>query len=319
MRTKAHHTEEERVQATFEIHMGELTWFNVTRPGQEELEEVEKRYHFLPLDVQNCLPPLQRPKVEVRPGYIFLVLLFPVFDRRTREIHPAEVDFFVGKDVLVTVHTGQLPEIGALFEECVRSDSETRARVEGTTVTLLYELISVLVAREHPMLVHLGQDIDEVEEQVLGNHRKDTISEFLRLKTSVVNFRMATQGHKRTIEKFLIHAQKFVQIGPLQVYFKDLIEHTKESWDLLGNYQDTISALHDSYVSFTNFHTNQIIKTLTIFSVIMFPLSFIVGIFGMNVEEMPIVGGPNGFWAIMGTLLFVLLVMLGVFRFKRWL
>lgn len=291
-----------------------FTWLNILNNGQKEIDYLEKTFKFHPVDLKECLPPLQRPKLVKRPDYLFMVLLFPVFDRQTRVIHAAEIDFFITKNTLITVHTNELLPMGEVYSQCQNKSSKC-----SNTAALLYEILNQLLLSCFPMLVHISTDIDNVENSLRTEFEKGTITEILRIKTNIVNFRKAMQPHKQVIRSLIIEAPKFFPTKQLIVYFDNLVSHTKEIWDLLDIYKDTIDALHGTNVSLIDFRINEIMKTLTIFSVIVFPLTLLAAIFGMNTINMPFADHPYGFWIILTLMLFGALGLLWFFKRKKWL
>lgn len=291
-----------------------FSWFNVANNSENEMKYLEKEFNFYPSDLGDCLPPLQRPKVIARPGYIFMILLFPVFDRQTKTIHASEIDFFITPKNLVTVHTNELGQIGNIFSEYSGKTLKC-----ASPAALLHEILNRLLSECFPMLVHISNDIDNVEAHLRAEFEKGTIIEILRIKTNIVNFRRAMQPHKQVIRSFIAEASAFFPDNQLKDYLDTLINHTKEIWDLLDNYKDTIDALHETNVSLIDFRINEIMKTLTIFSVIVFPLTLLASIFGMNVLGMPIVEHPHGFWLILGLMSLGVFSMLIIFKGKKWI
>lgn len=292
----------------------DFTWVNVTNNGKKEIEYLEKEFKFHPLDLKDCLPPLQRPKLISRPEYLFMILLFPIFDRKTRVIHAAEIDFFIASKTLITVHTNELASLEELFTQCERKTQKC-----FSPATILYEILNKLLSDCFPMLVHISTDIDEVENKMHTEFEKGTITEILRIKTNIVNFRKAMQPHKYVIRNLITQASKFFSTEQLQSYFDNLVNYTKEIWDLLDIYKDTIDALHETNISLIDFRINEIMKTLTIFSVIVFPLTLLAAIFGMNTLGMPFSNHPYGFWIVLGIMLAGTFGMLFFFKKKRWL
>ncbi len=215
-----------------------FTWANVTNNGEKEIKYLEKEFKLHPLDLKDCLPPLQRPKLVSRPNYLFMILLFPVFDRKSRVIHASEIDFFITSNTLVTVHTNELTPLKELFAQC-----EGKIQRYFSPAAVLYEILNQLLSGCFPMLVHISTDIDDVENKMRTEFEKGTITEILRIKTNIVNFRKAMQPHKQVIRTLIAEAPKFLPIESLQIYFNNLVSYTKEIWDLLDNYKDTIDAL----------------------------------------------------------------------------
>lgn len=112
-----------------QIEVHGLTWINVTRVGHDEIKYLEETFKFHPLHLADCLSPMQRPKLDAKHNYLFMVLLFPIYRRKTREIIPAEVDFFIGPNYLVTVHNNELSSLINFFNLCQISNSEQKKNI----------------------------------------------------------------------------------------------------------------------------------------------------------------------------------------------
>jgi magnesium transporter len=297
-----------------EFRGAKFSWTNVTKNSEKEIEYLEKKFAFYKLDLKDCLPPLQRPKLVVRPDYLFMVLLFPVFDRKTKIIHASEVDFFITEKTLVTVNANELAPLREIFAKC-----QSKEKKYPSPADLLHDILHELLMSCFPMLVHISNDIDNVENKLRSEFEKGTITEILRIKTNIVAFRKAMQPHKQVIRTLVTEAPKFFPTHKMKIYFENLVNDTKEIWDLLDNYKETIDALHGTNASLIDFRINEIMKTLTIISVIVFPLTLLAAIFGMNTPGMPLADHPYGFWIILTSMLFSALGLLWFFEKKKWL
>ncbi len=305
------------------VQLGTLEWVRVSNNEIKQINALKKEFHFHAIDLKETLPPLQRHKLVLRDDYIFMILLYPVFDRASRTIHTSEVDFFISPTRLVTVNKDQLPGIHRVFEAYQKTSLELTASNGICPVDdiahLLYSLLSELIDDVFPMLIHLSEDIDSIETRLFKDYEKNLIQELLRIKTNVVDVRKTMQGHKKVISALIESAEPRFPIEQLRVYFERLIEQTKEIWDVLEVQRETVNALHETNASLIDFRINEIMKTLTVFSVIVFPLSLVAGIFGMNTIGMPIVDHPHGFWIIIGLMLTGTLGMLSIFKWKKWI
>ncbi|MDP3985796.1 MAG: magnesium transporter CorA family protein [bacterium] len=304
--------------AIAELKSNRVTWINVTHPGSRELAALKRRFHFLDMDLRECPPPFQRPKLVVRPDYLFMILLFPRFDRATKKIKPIEIDFFIGKNFLVSVHDNHHSSLTELWDSFGKTKGK-RGFLAKNPAELLYELLDTLLDSCFPMLVHLANEIDTVENHMSDVHNRDTIRKIFRLKTNIVNFKKCMQPHKSVIRKLIAAAPTFFPTKVLSTYFQHLVEHTKEIWDNLETSAETLDAIEDSHMSLLNFRANDIVRILTIFAVIVFPLTLIAAIFGMNTTDTPIVGNPLDFWIIIGLMSAGTLGMIIYFRWKKWL
>ena len=265
------------------------------------------------------VPPIQRPKVVPRDGYLFMILLYPIYDRKTRQIGATEVDFFISRDRLVTVNTDGYEPLKDLFESCRSNAKERGTCLAGDMSQLMYALLADALHSVFPMLVHINTDLDVIEKKLFTQYEKNLIQELLRIKTNIVNVRKAMQAHRHVIQHLMEAAPAYFPIRKLDDYFDELVDHTKEIWDTLGIQKDSVDALHSTNQSLIDFRINEIIKTLTIFSVIVFPLTLIAAIFGMNAANMPIVGSPYGFWIILGLMASGTICMLFYFKRRKWL
>lgn len=300
-----------------------LEWVHVSDNGKKEIAWLARRFHFHPIDLQNVLPPLQRPKLVERDDLLFMILLFPIFDRKTRTITSSEVDFFISRERLVTVNVDGLAPLARLFDACRKSDASSvkkhHACMTGDVTHLLYSILNDLLEDISPMLLHLSADIDVIEERMFRDFEKDLIYELLRVKTNIVNVRKAMQGHKSVMRQLIRSSSSRFPVGELQAYFERLVEQTKEIWDTLELQRNTIDALHETNASLIDYRINEIMKTLTIFSVIVFPLTLVASIFGMNAVNMPLVDLRYGVWIILALMTVSALGMLLFFKRKRWI
>ncbi len=305
------------------MQLGRLEWVHVSDNQLKEINFLKKEFGFHPIDLKETLPPLQRHKLVLREDYLFMILLYPVFDKQTKTIYTSEVDFFISPNRLVTVNKDGLPAISRMREICTKTIGELKETSGICPIDdishLLYSLLSELLDDVFPMLIHLSEDIDAVESRIFTDYEKNLIQELLRIKTNVVNVRKSMQGHKKVISSLLMGAEARFPADKLDAYFAHLIEHTKEIWDVLEIQRETIDALHETNASLIDFRINEIMKTLTIFSVTLFPLNLLASIFGMNTIHMPLVGSRYGFWIILGLMMLGSFSMLRLFRKRRWL
>lgn len=295
-----------------------FSWVNATRAEEQEMLYLEKNFKLHPLDTRECLPPLQRPKLIPRPDYLFLILVFPIFNRKTREIEPEEVDIFIKKDMVITVHNDQLLPIQNFFE-LLEVNKEHRDELFASPAYFITQLLDVLFDGCFPMLLHISHDIDAVSKQVLRGYTKTTIHEILRLKNNIVYFRKAMQPHRDLVFRLRDILPEFFPVEKHAHYFNRLIDHSKEIWDNLDTYNFAIDALHQTHTTLISFHLNEIMRTLTIFSIIIFSCTLFATIFSMKAAYTPLIGRPFDFWLIVAIMALGALSALLFFRSKKWL
>jgi magnesium transporter len=303
-----------------EIQFNGFVWVNITKQGEKELAEIGDRFDFNEKDLDECLPPFQRPKTLKRPHYYFLILHFPIFDRTTRRVSFTEVDFFLSPNFLVTVHDSKLPAIDKFFKEC-QNDPIRRAKFfSGSMAQVLLKLLSRLLDAVFPSLLHINEDINSVDKSLFDHsNEKNIASEILRLKTNIVTFRRTMQGHRSVLERLLIYGDRDLQLVSFQNHINSIKEFVSEIWHMLESQKESIYALHETNESIINYKTGEVMKTLTIISVLTFPLTLFATILTIRAPGTPMVNDPIGFWVISGLMIFLSLLMLFAFKKKKWM
>lgn len=294
-------------------------WVNVTHQGEKELREIQKRFGFDELDVKESLPPFQRPKIVKRDSYYFMVLHFPVFDRETFRLGFTEVDFFLSQNYLVTVHENKLPAIEAMFNECKKNPASINKYFSGTAVHVLFELLSRLFDSIFMILLHVNDDINLVDRKLFTKvSGRQITEEILRLKTNIVTFRRTMQGHRTVLERLLIYAGRELDMASFQGYINSLREFANEIWNILESQKESINALHETNESLLTLRTNNVMRILTIISVITFPLTLLATIFAIHAPGNPVMNMPGGFWLILALTLMGAVSMYTIFKKKDW-
>ena len=305
-----------------EVQFNSFRWIDIVNFGQEEKDYLAKNFSFQPLDLDDCLSPTQRPKTEQYPNYTFLILLFPVYNRQTRQIFPSEVDFFLGKNYLITVHHNELSPIIDLFNVCQVDEKKRGECLNQGPAYLLHQLLNQFYQYCFPMLDHISLDISRVKKNIFSGNEKKMVSEILIIRQNIADFRKIMQVHKNTVQRFIgkKNGQSHQSIpSKLQTYFDDLINLAKEIWDNLESFRESIETLQQTNESLISNRLNDIMKLLTMISVILLPITLIASVFGMNARNMPIVGQVNDFWVIIGMSAGVVVLMLIYFKRKHWI
>ena len=169
------------------------------------------------------------------------------------------------------------------------------------------------------MIDHLGEDIEIIEDNILAGQEKEMVMETLLVKRNITNFRKIMQSHKTVIKKLIQTNNEFFPKIGMTRYYHDLMDTTKDIWEILNTERETIDAIYETNESALSFRLNDIIKTLTIFSVVVFPLTLFAAIFGMNTQNFPIIGHKYDFWIIIGIMFLLTILMFMYFKKKKWL
>jgi magnesium transporter len=296
-------------------------WVDIVNPTEEDIAALQKKYRFHTLDLEDCLSESQRPKIDEYPKYLFIILHFPYYNKRTRHIATERINIFIGQNYLITLHDGHLDEIGKIFHDCKKSIKEKKHLFGASTGYLLYSIISRLfnatflfTDKMQVTLKHIEQAIFEV------SHMKDQLFSIMVTKKNIITLRKILLP-QRTVIAALEHKQKRFLPENLDIYFDDVVDQIEKLWNILATQKEVIESLEDTNESLLSHKINNTMRTLTVFSVIMLPLTFLTGLFGMNVQ-LPFadaLGRIEHFWSILTVMGILALVMIAGFKWKKWL
>ena len=300
-----------------ELDAAGLTWVHLDTPSPEEAADLAQRFGWHPLDLEDVLSKRQRPKVDDYPEYLFVVLHFPVYDKTIQRLNAAELDVFLGPDFLITLSNVELLPVTRLFRRC-RDDEALRDELftKGSG-RLLYEVLDDLFDYCFPILDKIGHKLDSIEDEMFEGHAEDVVRDISNVKQEIISYRKIIKPERATLRLLERHTERFLPEA-LELYFDDIVDAAERIWDLLDNYKEVVEALEGTNESVIQHRQNDVLRLLTVFSVIILPLTLISGIFGMNVD-FPGFGTAEAFWAIAGVMIGVAIGMVAFFRIKRWL
>lgn len=303
------------------ITLVDQTWINIEHPTQLETDYLAEHYPFHPLDLDDCLSRIQRPKIDEYKGYLFMVFHFPVFNKEARVTSPSQVSVFIGEDYLIMLHNGDLKPLVKLFKECQIDEESRKENMEQGPGYLLYRIIDRLVDYCLPILSKVGDNIERAEADIFSSKRiPKTIEEISILRRDVISFRRIIWPMRAVIAGLERKIKRFTRMN-LEVYFGDLVDHVDKIWDGLDEYKEIIEGLNDTYNSLATHRTNEVIRMLTIIATILLPITVVASIFGMNIPLGPFGVDGSQYSPVYVTLicLVIILGMLFFFRRQRWI
>jgi magnesium transporter len=302
-----------------ELTAAGLTWIHFDSPSLEVSQALAERFGWHPLDVEDVLSKRQRPKVDdyADDGYLFAVLHFPAYDRTVQRLNAVELDVFVGPDYLVTLPGADLKPVSRLFSRCEEDEAFREQLFSKGSGRLLYEVLDDLFDYCFPILDKIGHKLDALEDDVFEGRSEEVVRDLSNAKQEIISYRKIIKPERSTLRLLERHVERFLP-EELELYFDDIVDAAERIWDLLDNFKEVVEALEDTNEAVINHRQNDILRILTVFSVILLPLTLITGFFGMNVD-FPGFGSAWAFWTIFLFMAVVLVGMLAFFRFKRWL
>ena len=301
------------------VQVDGLTWVNIEKPTEVETDYLSQHYPFHPLDLDDCLSRIQRPKIDQYEDYVFIVLHFPVFNKESRVTLSSQVSIFVGADYLVTLHAGELKPLVKLFRDCELREEARQENLKSSGF-LLYRIVDRLVDYCLPILGKIMENIEKVEDDIFGPRKRQTMYTISRLRRDIISFRRTVWPLRAVIASLEHHSEKFTK-EDMEVYWGDVVDHLDKIWDTLDECKEIIEGLNDTNNSLYSYRTNEVIRVLTVITTIMLPLTVITGFMGMNIVL------PGGIdkgdflaFSILVTIMIVVSVsMLILFRSRRWI
>jgi magnesium transporter len=296
-----------------------LRWVNIERPTPLECAWLEEQFDFHALDLEDVLSRNQRPKIDEYPGYLFIVLHFPVFDPQVGRLNAGELDIFVGPDFLVTLPNTPLQPISYLFERCRQKDELREQLFSRGSGYLLYRIVDDGFDYCFPMLRKIGNKLDAVENEIFEGRSEEVVRDISNVKQEIINFRKVIRPQRPVLRDLEKVKQRFLAPNlDLEIYFDDVVDAHERIWDMLENYKEVVEALEDTNESVISHRVNDILRVLTSISVIVLPLTLIASVWGMNVG-VPGEGDEVDFFVIVGAMVVMLVGMVAYFRRRGWL
>lgn len=297
----------------------DIIWLNISNARKKEIEYLRKNFQFKLAHLRSSsgLSRTPRPIVEKTDDYLFIILHFPIMEDGV--IKAEEIDFFIGDDYIITLHNN-VKTLNDFFNFCKKDSLSTLSYRHGLTSVLLYEIMEKLMLDCYIILDNSAEQIDHLEDLIFEQKSKKAVSIILALRQNIINMRKTLQNHKNIIKSIKDIETDTNDKKSIEDFYDKLFIHSEKIWDALEGQKELVHVLNTTNESLLNYRLNDIMKTLTIFSVLVFPLSLLAGVFGMNtVEGMPFIESKYGFWIIIGFMGLGCIAMLIYFKKKRWI
>ena len=289
-------------------------WVDLVQPTPEEARVLTEIFKFHELSVEDALARTHHPKVEPYEGYLYVILHGIDVTARGR-FATRDIDFFLSDRYLVTVHDGQSRSIGQVRAQCTRNGGCFTDGPAG----LMHRIVDTMVDNYRPEIDKLEQRMDRLEREVFTHPRQDVIRTILGMKRDIVSLRQVVQPQRDVLGR--LARREFQLIGTQIGYrFRDVYDHLVRLSDESLIFQDRATSLVEAHLSSVSNQLNNIMRILTVIATIFMPLTFITGLYGMNVELPHFgFGDPVVFWVLLVVMLSVVGGMLLWFRHRKWL
>ncbi|MFT6099668.1 MAG: magnesium transporter [Arenicella sp.] len=296
-----------------------ITWVHVEgHPSEAVMLELGKLFKLHPLALEDVLNSGQRPKIEPFDDQLFVVMSMPMIAKEQVKVH--QVSFFLSEKFLISFCEGDSPVFNEVIKR-LRNDG-SRLRSRGSDF-LLYSLLDVVIDHGFPVLENLGLQLEAIEEQVLTAPDESSLETIHTVKRELIMLRHMLWPQREVINKLLRDDHALIHDDTL-IYLRDCYDHSIHVLELLELYRDMTSSILEIYLSSISNRMNEVMKVLTIIATIFIPLTFIVGVYGMNFDtaagawNMPELNWAYGYVAIWSVMLVIVILMVIFFRRRKW-
>lgn len=294
---------------------GTVTWINVDGLGNPKLiEELGKCFAIHPLILEDIFNTSQRPKMEDLDQYLYLNLKVLTYLDLSRSIKIEHISMIVGPNFLLSFQE----YIGDIFDpvrERIRKNG--RIRKAGPDY-LAYSLIDSIVDNYFMVMEKLEEQVENLEEELVSNPTRESLQKINQLKKDMIFLRKSVWPLRELINN-LERSESPVIKETTRIYLRDVYDHTVQVIDTLETFRDMVSGMIDIYLSGLSYKMNEIMKVLTLIATIFIPLTFVVGLYGMNFENMPEIEWEYGYYSVLVVMVVMVVGMLTYYRKKKWI
>jgi magnesium transporter len=306
----------ESVEECFEqASSKEVTWINVDGTQDAELlRKIGERFGFHPLALEDIITADQRPKVEDFGEYIFITARLPRKLETLSSINMQQINIFLGPDFILTIH-----DAGDAFNPILQRMKENRGRIRKMGADYLaYALIDLIIDQYFPVMESVGDQIELIEDEIQESPSHEVVSKIREMKRDLILIRASIWPMREVINSLQREEPKLVA-DTTKVFLRDAYDHTIQIADIVESYRDILSEMFNVYLSVMANSTNEVMKILTIFATIFIPLTFVVGIYGMNFEFMPELKWQPAYFILLGLMGVITIFMVRFFRKRGWM
>lgn len=294
-----------------------VTWINVDGiHNHKAVKDICDCYALNPLVYEQIIDPTQKPKIEDYGDYLFIVLKMFLYNKETFNVISEQVSMIIGKNYVITFQERDI-------EEDVFDPVRKRIRTAGTKIRnsktdyLSYRLIDAIIDYYFAIMEIMGEQIEKVEQETIAAPSNLTLVQMQKVRKEMLYLRKSIWPAREIMNSLQRGESKLIS-EETQKHMLNLYEHTVQIIDTIETLRDTMSSLLDIYLSSVSNRLNEVVKVLTMISTIFMPLTFIVGIYGMNFKFMPELNWEYGYLMVWGITFAVVGTMLFYFKRKKW-
>jgi len=293
-----------------------VTWINIDGIHQVEvMEKIGTHFGIHPLILEDIMNTGQRPKMEDFEDYIFVVVKMIYYDDKDNEIRTEQLSVILGSNFVISFQEKE----GDVFDPVRERIRNGKGRIRKMKPDYLaYALVDTIVDHYFVVLEKLGENIEDMEEELVTNPTPETLQTIHTLKRELIFLRKSVWPLREVIN-VLERGESSLINESTGIYLRDVYDHTIQVIDTIETFRDMVSGMLDIYLSSISNKMNEVMKVLTIIATIFIPLTFVAGIYGMNFKYIPELEWHWGYFAVLSLMVLTVSWMVLYFRKKRWL
>lgn len=301
----------------------DITWLDLESPTQEELAQIGAEYKIHPLTINELSQPSLRTKVDLYDGYIYLILHFPFTAAHGGDPEPndeqdqQEVDFIMSQDFIITTHYGPINALHD-FAKIFEMDFEAKKGADKIHAGFIFfYILRELYGSLDNGLRFINDELKRVEKKVFSGREREVVETLAGIKHELLDYRWSLKSHKEVLASLElagleVFGKKFAY------YLKAIAGEQEKLWNMLENLRETFTDLSDTNDSLLAIKTNNIMRALTVAAFVFLPLTVIPQVFGMNIEMMPFIAHPEGFFIVLFLMALTSALLYLLARMKKW-
>lgn len=298
-------------------HENHVNWLDID--GVHEVSVVEavgKHYHLHPLLLEDVLNTEQKPKLEhFGEQNIFVVMKMLQFNEGNYEVESEHVALILGQNYVISFQEVHKSDVfGAIFERLKASVGKTR---KGKADYLFYSLCDLVVDNYFVILEKFSEKLEELEVRIIENPHPTDQKLLYELRRELMQIRKAVLPLRDIFGSLVREDSPLIQAGT-NIYLRDVYDHVLQTLETIESYREMIENIQNIYLTSLSNKMNSVMKTLTVFTAIFMPLTFIAGIYGMNFDNMPELKHPNGYFYTLGGMVGISIVLWVYFKWKKY-
>jgi magnesium transporter len=276
-----------------------IVWVDLT-PKEKELKELQETFGFHALEIEDCKKFTALPKMDEFEDHLFLIFHRVFYDFETHHLSVKEVNFFLGKNYLVSVHQESLEKI----KEMKKKIKANPLLMKSGPDLVMHEILDLFIDDYLPIIDHWDEVIEKLEEKIIEGQTKGMLKKITRIKRNIAHFKKSISPQRDILNKLIRRDSRFISEKAV-IYYRDIYDHLMRAYNSLEANRDLITSVFEAYLSMISNEMNKIMQRLTIVATIFMPLTLIAGIYGMNFHYMPELSWEYGYFAVLLGMVFV--------------